>query len=182
MPNIKILRNDVSHAFAGLNPQKAYGPDGVIPIVLFRASTSPNKTFPSLPINFHLCCLLKVCLHTTCLKKKRVITLIPQTTVLLLWFSAFVKYLSLFLTRRFSGIYHSHPLIDRQYGFQSGRSTVNPLLGVSVKLLVLPYTYQKLFIESGTKLWFLNFLLSVFILLSAPSSLISFLTVLLQQW
>ena len=31
---IKILRNDVFHAPAGLNPRKAYGPDGVPPIVL----------------------------------------------------------------------------------------------------------------------------------------------------
>ena len=31
---IKILRNDVFHALAGLNPRKAYGPDGVPPIVL----------------------------------------------------------------------------------------------------------------------------------------------------
>ena len=30
---IKILRNDVFHALAGLNPWKAYGPDGVPPIV-----------------------------------------------------------------------------------------------------------------------------------------------------
>lgn len=31
---IKILCNDVFHALAGLNPQKAYEPDGVPPIVL----------------------------------------------------------------------------------------------------------------------------------------------------
>ena len=30
---IKILRNDVFHALASLNPRKAYGPDGVPPIV-----------------------------------------------------------------------------------------------------------------------------------------------------
>ncbi|MPC45327.1 Pantothenate kinase 4 [Portunus trituberculatus] len=34
MSTIKILRIDVFHALAGLNPQKAYGPDGVPPIVL----------------------------------------------------------------------------------------------------------------------------------------------------
>ena len=34
MPVIKILHNDVFYALSGLNPQKAYGPDGVPPIVL----------------------------------------------------------------------------------------------------------------------------------------------------
>ncbi|MPC96982.1 hypothetical protein E2C01_092267 [Portunus trituberculatus] len=34
MSTIEILRNDVLHALAGLNPRKAYGPDGVPPIVL----------------------------------------------------------------------------------------------------------------------------------------------------
>ena len=31
---IKIFRNDVFHALSGLNPQRAYGSDGVPPIVL----------------------------------------------------------------------------------------------------------------------------------------------------
>ncbi|MPC37010.1 hypothetical protein E2C01_030482 [Portunus trituberculatus] len=34
MLTIKVLRNDAFHAFAGLNSWKAYGPDGVPPIVL----------------------------------------------------------------------------------------------------------------------------------------------------
>ncbi len=34
MPVIKILPNDAFYAFSGLNPQKAYTPDGVPPIVL----------------------------------------------------------------------------------------------------------------------------------------------------
>ncbi len=34
MPFIKILHNDVFNALSGLNSQKAYGPDGVPPIVL----------------------------------------------------------------------------------------------------------------------------------------------------
>ncbi|MPC45707.1 hypothetical protein E2C01_039413 [Portunus trituberculatus] len=49
MSTIKILRNDVFHALAGLNLQKAYGPDRVPPIILkncasFCLSTS---TLPS---------------------------------------------------------------------------------------------------------------------------------------
>ncbi len=34
MPVIKILPNDVFYALSGHNPQRAYGPDGVPPIVL----------------------------------------------------------------------------------------------------------------------------------------------------
>ncbi len=34
MPVIKILKNDIFYALSGLNPRKAYGPDGVPPIVL----------------------------------------------------------------------------------------------------------------------------------------------------
>ena len=36
MPNIQILLNGVSHALAGLNPQKAYGFDGVPPIIVLK--------------------------------------------------------------------------------------------------------------------------------------------------
>ena len=38
MLNIQILRNDVSQALAGLNPWKAYGPDGDSPTVLMNCS------------------------------------------------------------------------------------------------------------------------------------------------
>ena len=34
IPWIEIVRNDVFHALTGLNPRKAYGPDGVPPIIL----------------------------------------------------------------------------------------------------------------------------------------------------
>ncbi|MPC12862.1 hypothetical protein E2C01_005577 [Portunus trituberculatus] len=33
MSPIKIFRNNVFHALAGLNPRKAYGPNGVPPVV-----------------------------------------------------------------------------------------------------------------------------------------------------
>ena len=48
---IKILRNDVFHALAGLNPRKAYGPDGVPPIVRNCASVLA----PCLVKLFQLC-------------------------------------------------------------------------------------------------------------------------------
>ncbi|XP_063864361.1 uncharacterized protein LOC135102784 isoform X1 [Scylla paramamosain] len=49
---IKILRNDVFHAIAGLNPWKAYGPDGVPPIVLLNCA---SVLAPCLVKLFQLC-------------------------------------------------------------------------------------------------------------------------------
>ena len=49
---IKILRNNVFHALAGLNPRKAYGPDGVPPIVL---RTYASVLAPCLVKLFQLC-------------------------------------------------------------------------------------------------------------------------------
>ena len=49
---IKILRNDVFHALAGLNPRKAYGPDGVPPIVLRNCA---SVLAPCLVRLFQLC-------------------------------------------------------------------------------------------------------------------------------
>ncbi|MPC33155.1 hypothetical protein E2C01_026498 [Portunus trituberculatus] len=45
MPSIKVHRNDVFHALAGLNPRKAYGPYRVLRIVLKNCLSTP--TFPS---------------------------------------------------------------------------------------------------------------------------------------
>ncbi|MPC12746.1 hypothetical protein E2C01_005452 [Portunus trituberculatus] len=46
MSTIKILRNDVFHALAGLSPRKAYGPDGVSSYcsqnLCFHACTLPG--------------------------------------------------------------------------------------------------------------------------------------------
>ncbi|MPD01540.1 hypothetical protein E2C01_097072 [Portunus trituberculatus] len=43
MSTIKIFHNDVFHALVGLNPRKAYGPDGA---KLFQLCLS-TSTFPS---------------------------------------------------------------------------------------------------------------------------------------
>ncbi len=56
MPVIKILHNDVFYALSGLNPQKAYGPDGVPPIVL--------KNCPSV-LTLCLVKLFGLCLSTS---------------------------------------------------------------------------------------------------------------------
>ncbi len=52
MPVIKILKNDVFCALSGLNPQKAYGPDGVPPIVLKNCA---SVLTPYLAKLFRLC-------------------------------------------------------------------------------------------------------------------------------
>ncbi len=126
MPVIKILKNDVSYALSGLNPQKAYGPDGAPPIVLkncasvltpclvklFRLylSTStfsscwkyayiqpvPKKGDRSNPSNYRPIALL------SCLSK-------AFETILNKWF---LKHLASF-----------NLLSDRQYGFRKERST-----------------------------------------------------------
>ncbi|MPC73671.1 hypothetical protein E2C01_068007 [Portunus trituberculatus] len=48
MSSIKILRNDVFHALAGINPRKAYGPDGVLPIVLKNCAYNAYRLRPFL--------------------------------------------------------------------------------------------------------------------------------------
>ncbi len=125
MPVIKILKNDVLYALSGLNPRKAYGADGVPPIVLkncasvltpclvklFRLFLS-TSTFPSCwkysyiqpvpkkgdrsnPSNYRPIALL------SCLSK-------AFETILNKWF---LKRLSNF-----------NLLSDRQYGFRKKRS------------------------------------------------------------
>ena len=52
MPKVNIFQNDVFHTLSELNPQRAYGPDGVPPIVLKNcASVLP----PCLIKLFRLC-------------------------------------------------------------------------------------------------------------------------------
>ncbi len=52
MPAIKILKNDVFYALSGINPRKAYGPDGVPPIVLKNCA---SVLTPCLVKLFRLC-------------------------------------------------------------------------------------------------------------------------------
>ncbi len=52
MPDIEILPNEVFYALSGLNPQKAYGPDGVPPIVLKNCA---SVLTPCLVKLFRLC-------------------------------------------------------------------------------------------------------------------------------
>ncbi len=52
MPVIKILKSEVFYALSGLNPRKAYGPDGVPPIVLKNCA---SVLTPCLVKLFRLC-------------------------------------------------------------------------------------------------------------------------------
>ena len=52
MPFIKITYNDVFYALSGLDSRKAYGPDGVPPIVLKNCA---SVLAPCLVKLFHLC-------------------------------------------------------------------------------------------------------------------------------
>ncbi|MPC61456.1 hypothetical protein E2C01_055528 [Portunus trituberculatus] len=54
MPSIKILRNDVFHALAGLNPRKAYG------------RSKKTVTLSTMSIDFYLSFMLEVGLHSAC--------------------------------------------------------------------------------------------------------------------
>ncbi|MPC69217.1 hypothetical protein E2C01_063434 [Portunus trituberculatus] len=84
MPSIKVLRNDVFHALADLNPQKTYGPNGSL--LLFSRTVLPcfHLAWP----NSQLC--LSTSTFPSCWKfasiqpvlKKKMTVLIPQTTVL----------------------------------------------------------------------------------------------------
>ncbi|MPC88732.1 hypothetical protein E2C01_083651 [Portunus trituberculatus] len=64
MTSIKILHNDVFHAFAGLNPRKAYGPDGIPPIVL---KTCPSELALCLAKLLQLCCYGPLVTYSTSL-------------------------------------------------------------------------------------------------------------------
>ncbi len=126
LPIIIILKNDVFYALSGLNPQKAYGPDGVPPIVLkncasvltpylaelfqLRLSTS---TFPS--------CWKYAYVQPVPKKGDRSNPLSYRPIALLSCLSkAFESILNKKLLKHLST---SDLLSDRQYGFRKGRST-----------------------------------------------------------
>ncbi len=82
MPVIKILSNDVFYALSGLNPQKAYGPDGVPPIVLKNCASvlTPCLSNFSVSVCLHLPFLPAGIMPTCNLFLRRVTALTLQTT------------------------------------------------------------------------------------------------------
>ncbi len=126
MPVIKILKSEVFYALSGLNPWKAYEPDGVPPIVL---QSCASVLTPCLVKLFRLC--LSTSTFPSCWKyayvqpvpKKgdrsnssnyRSIALISCLSKAFetILNSKFLKHLSSF-----------NLLSDHQYGFRKGRST-----------------------------------------------------------
>ena len=104
---IEILRIDVFHAFAGLNPRKAYGPDGVPPIVLRNCA---SVLAPCLDKLFQLC----LSTFPSCWKfayiqpvSKKGDRSNPSNYRPIALISCLCKvFLNLFSTRRFLNIYH----------------------------------------------------------------------------
>ena len=82
MPFIKITYNDVFYALSGLDSRKAYGPDGVPPIVLKNCASvlAPCLVKFSVSVFLHPPFLLAGSLLTSNLFLRRVTALIPQTT------------------------------------------------------------------------------------------------------
>ena len=124
MPNIQILRIDVSHALTDLNPRKAYGPDGVPPIFLKNCAsmlrTLLGKTFLSLLINYSYC--WKYAYIQTVRKKDGRSNLSNYRPIVLI--SYLFKVFESLLNRKIQRHLSNHDLLfDRQYGFRSGRST-----------------------------------------------------------
>ena len=126
LPVIKILKNDVFHALSGLNPQKAYGPDGVPPIVLKNCA---SVLTPCLVKLFRLClststfpsCWKYAYVHPVPKKGDRSNSSNYRPIALLSCLSkAFESILNRKLLKHLST---SNLLSDHQYGFRKGRST-----------------------------------------------------------
>ena len=71
MPKIRISSKDVTFALSELNTKKAYGPDGIPPVVL---KTCASELAPCLGKLFRLClststfpsCWMETCAHSAC--------------------------------------------------------------------------------------------------------------------
>ncbi len=145
MPVIKILPNDVFYALSGLNPQKAYGPDGVPPIVL------KNCAFVLTPC---LVKLFRLCLSTSTFPscwKYAFIQPVPKKgdrsnpssyrpiAILSCLSKAFESILNRKIQQHLST---SDLLSDRQYGFYKGRSTGDLLWSSSLSRFGEPFSVE----------------------------------------
>ncbi|XP_050710739.1 uncharacterized protein LOC126995293 [Eriocheir sinensis] len=126
MPVIKILQNDVFYALSGLNPQKAYGPDGVPPIVLKNCASVLS---PCLVKLFRLC--LSTSTFPSCWKyafiqpvPKKGDRSNPSNYRPIALLSCLSKAFESILNRKIQKHFSTSDLLsDRQYGFRKGRST-----------------------------------------------------------
>ena len=126
IPKIKILRNDVFHTLSGLNTRKAYGPDGIPPIVLKNCA---SVLAPCLTKLFRLC--LSTSTFPSCWKyayiqpvPKKGDRSNPSDYRPIALISCLSKVFESILNKKIQRHLSTHNLLsDRQYGFRSGRST-----------------------------------------------------------
>ncbi len=126
MPVIKILHNEVVYALSGLNPQKAYGPDGVPPIILTNCASVLRPCLVQ---------LFRLCLSTSTFPsfwKYAYVQLVPKKgdrsnpssyrPIALL--SCLSKAFESILNRKIQKHLSTFDLLsDSQYGFRKGGST-----------------------------------------------------------
>ena len=126
MPVVKILRNDVLYALSGLDSRKAYGPDGVPPIVLKNCA---SVLAPCLAKLFRLC--LSTSTFPSCWKfahiqpvPKKGDRSNPSNYRPIALISCISKAFESILNKMILKHLSAHNLLsDRQYGFRKGRST-----------------------------------------------------------
>ena len=126
MPVVKILRSDVFHALSGLDFRKAYGPDGIPPIVLKNCA---SVLAPCLVKLFRLC--LSTSTFPSCWKFAHVQPVPkkgdrsnPSNYRPIALISTLSKVFESILNRKIQKHLSAFDLLsDRQYGFRKGRST-----------------------------------------------------------
>ena len=126
MPFIRILYKDVFHALSGLDTRKAYGPDGIPPIVLKNCA---SVLAPCLVKLFRLC--LSTSTFPSCWKFAHVQPVpkkgdrsAPSNYRPIALISCLSKVFESILNRKILKHLSALDLLsDRQYGFRKGRST-----------------------------------------------------------
>ena len=155
IPKIKILHFDILYALSGLDFWKAYGPDGIPPIVLKNCA---SDLAPCLAVSLFLPILLAGSLFTFNLSSKRVTA--PITALLLPNYrhvpfgSGLYKGFEFVLNKKIMRYLSANNfLFDCQNGiYRKGRSTGDRLAFLTESLsslLLSALTYRKLSIESG---------------------------------
>ena len=126
MPVLKIFNYEVLSALSGLDPRKAYGPDGIPPIVLKNCA---SVLTPCLAKLFRLC--LSTSTFPSCWKlayiqpvPKKGDHSIPSNYRPIALISCLSKVFECLLNKKITKHLSAHNLLsDRQYGFRSRRST-----------------------------------------------------------
>ncbi|KAL7631113.1 UNVERIFIED_CONTAM: hypothetical protein RMT77_018583 [Armadillidium vulgare] len=142
MPKIRISSKYIISALSELNTKKAYGPDGIPPVVL---KTCASELAPCLGKLFYLC--LSTSTFPSCWKRA-LIQLVPKKGDPSHPFGNIP--ILLILSQIASMAYVRSALLVIFFLFPLTLGP--PLFGISVNHLLWRWTYQKPSIESGTKL------------------------------